>query len=148
MRYCSIYENLHSRSNASLSLGVIRIRVFFNEGQVVDPQVDTERDGLQASSVNLVKKNKVCFYAPVYWPYIVSQLINNVMCEKNNGRHSSWSVFDETKKKSRHTKLENPRKPKNVKNKRNIYLFGNLYIAVLFLNICILLPVAIAVGIT
>jgi len=41
------------RSNASLCLRVTQVGVLFDEGQVMQPQIHTERDGLQASSVYL-----------------------------------------------------------------------------------------------
>lgn len=41
------------RSNASLCLWVTQVGVLFDEGQVMQPQIHTERDGLQASSVYL-----------------------------------------------------------------------------------------------
>lgn len=43
----------HLRSNASFSFRICKVWVLFDEGQVVQPQVYTERDGLQASSVYL-----------------------------------------------------------------------------------------------
>lgn len=43
----------HLRTNASFSFRICKVWVLFDESQVVQPQVYTERDGLQASSVYL-----------------------------------------------------------------------------------------------
>lgn len=79
------------------------------------PQVYTERDGLQASSVHLGRPN------------------TNIM---------STSMFPSI------CKCHNEKKKISECLHIDIYLFCNLYITMLFLNIGIFLPVAIAVGIT
>ncbi len=55
-----VFLSFHSRSDAVFSFSVTGVLVFSQESDIMQPQVDAERNSLQTSTVNLCEgKNKL-----------------------------------------------------------------------------------------